>query len=226
MIKSHTIQMHSGSYYGMLFIPVGIILYLAIKYGSDLNVLNRGLTISGTEYENSSFGYDKGKLRQLFGLAQKINDDTFMIAHMPIRLEEFKFGRLWLGDATKIPSNHLDYLGGLMGFYGFGDFHNRLLYVNDEKNKHWAFEARVAYDQFIKSGFFELDKSDNVASFINKNHIVSCRDISSKFSTMLNVINLNDFQCKLFKNKCNVFSKYNSLFPLYMRWSRVKVINC
>ena len=49
MVDAHVITGYYGNYYGMLFIPVGILLYLAIKYSSDMNALNKGIIINSAE---------------------------------------------------------------------------------------------------------------------------------------------------------------------------------
>jgi hypothetical protein len=214
----------------MIFIPIGILLYLAIKYGSDLNMVNKGLAISSTGYDYLAFGLDKRDLSNLLSGAQKINNDFFIIENMPIRLSELGLCILGFKDVAGIPSNHLNYLGGLASFYGLGESWNGMLCINNIEDKRNMFAARMIYDEFIKHGLFEIDKSDGAISFIKRNCVILCNEIHSEFLfsdiPVVNIVDLKGLQDKIFGSKKFIFAKYNALLMLYLQNGHIKVMNC
>jgi len=229
MVGSHIIQGHFGSYYSMLFIPAGILLCLIIKYGSDLNVLNKGLSISSIGYDNYESELDRDRLELALIEAQKTNNYVFVIADTPIRLSEFGSGLLGFKDDSKIPPNHLNYLSGLTSFYELCLVSCEMLYMDQKRNGREAFAVRAAYDEFIRYGIFELNKPD-ISDFNSKNNIVSCNQVNSKFLfnriPPASIINFNGFQFRILENRRLIFAKYNALFFLCLFNRKIKVINC
>lgn len=231
MVDAHAITGYYGNYYGMLFIPVGILLYLAIKYSSDFNALNKWVIINSAECRYPAHRISRDSLSSALDKTQNVNDSEFIIKHMPIRLSELRFSSLRADNSTALSPNHLNYLTALVDAYGLAKTHGDMLYIGHEKSASTAFAAREAYDEFIKYGLFDINKTDSISGFVSRNCIVASKDINSKClcdkdMPLANVINFNGFQCRIFERRKSLFAKYNSLLLLSTVCGHVKVVNC
>lgn len=151
---------HAINYYSLMVIPLGIVLYLAIRFGSDFSISHRPVAINN---ENTSSIIEQVDAKDLLGpiwSARTKNDRTFILKGLPLRIVELAQGKAMLAYYKCLLScNNIMVHGDMLSF---GD---DCTYSN--------FAARKVYDEFIEDGSGILKKSDDTARFLERNHIIA-----------------------------------------------------
>ncbi len=223
---------HTG-YYSLLLLPIGVSLYLAIKFGSDFSILNKSLVVSSHDLhsiENSRLNEET--VLEAINEAVKKNDNIFMIKGLPIKSGELAIGVQTYDKEMKFAASHKVYLESFINFYGMAKLHDGMLGVEKGYKIREALAARKAYDEFAKHGTFNVDGSDSIDTFLRKNNIKTDMNFDMNFfygtneQDTVNIVVFGIAQNKLFEGKKRIFSKGNALLLFNSEKFYLNVINC
>lgn len=218
------VQSYHISYYSLVLIPLGLVFYLLIKFGSDISISNKALMINSSDYANTEESLIKfGGWVDAIRDTQRKNDNVFMLKGLPIEINE-----LGLESAALY---HGRYLGILLGSNGVIRVHNGMLLVDGGKDCYRDFAARKAYDRFITCGDFSLKGSDSMVGFLGRNNIVATRDINigclnRKAPKSINLFSFNKIQGRILENRKHLFAEGNGLLLFLSVNGAIKVVYC
>jgi len=229
MIKANAYQ---NSYYTIILVPIGLCIYLFIKFSSDFHVENKGFVINSFDNDFDRELISKDFLINAVHKAQKLNDINFMFSGLPVMLCDI--GSIKNISRTKCEEHIVihDYLNSLLYFYNMGFTNNCIILEKDRSDNFNIFISRLLYNEFIEHGDILIKNDNNIEKLINRNKVISSRNIvikdisiTRKLSTT-KIVTLNLFQHRIFENRKCLPKKGNAIMFFCCLDKLIKVIDC
>jgi hypothetical protein len=160
----HQGNAHYGSYYTLLLIPVGLLVFVLIKLLSESVYSSKPIVINTGDYpEHDGTKPLEMVLQERMRRRQELNDRTFIVRGLPLLLSELlpPFG-FTLGEPAKSSDNLTAYTAMLCNYYGLGIVHDGMVWRGSADSCISAFRARMVYEDFIKSGNPKINASCSI----------------------------------------------------------------
>lgn len=228
MIKVNAYQ---NSYYTIILLPIGLCIYLVIKFGSDFHMSNKGFTINSFDNNYNRELLSNEFLVNVVHEAQKLNDINLMFSSLPVMTYEINFIKI-SNRKSKEQNVRYDYISTLLYFYEFGFTNKGIILEKHVEDRFNVFAARLLYNEYIEHGNIQVNNCNNIAKLINSNRIIpssniSIKEIETKIrKSVIKVVNLNLSNHKIFENRMNLTKKGNAVIFLYQLNGLIKVIDC
>lgn len=203
-------------YYGLVFLVVGVLLYLLIRFGSDITASNKRLVVrSGDSSASGKAGESTAYLISLVQKVREIEDNTLMVKGLPIRLSELE----------------MICAGATFGLENTNIIHNGMLYTGSTKEPYIEFGARMTYDEFVEHGNFTVRKNDSFSRLLGRNHIVAGIDLAlaimaKNSNNVASVLNFNKEQELILEARKRLFLQGNALLLFLSINGFVRVMTC
>jgi hypothetical protein len=212
------------NYYAFLLLPLGIGIYLLIKFISDSSASNKNLIMNISENWDDKAPISLNEFRDKLALFEEVNNNRFIIKETALNFKDIvEFEKGSVDKEFKVIEKN--YLMSLLYFYGLGYVYGDMVYLGN-RNQRNGFAGRVAYDLSIRYGTFNLDKKESADSFIRRNNIVFLEGLS------LNKLvgNFSLFLTTSQKKKLEIIklipSKNNAVLMLKLSNHLIRVICC
>lgn len=171
------------NYYSLVLIPMGVLVLLFMKFGSDLSFSNRRLLI----YSNDNIGIglyvtESNLIDEISKTCAK-NDKTFILEKMSPNINELEI--------MKVTRTKSEFLGPILELYDLGINYNGLLSLNghEEFNRNNLI-GRVAYEKFIENGNFKINKNNSIDEFLRLNQIGTSSILIPPFTGKYKIIDI------------------------------------
>lgn len=172
------------NYYSLLLIPIGILVLVFAKFGSDLSFSNRKVVVNSNDTPEIRPYVTELVLRAEIGKIGIKNDEIFIFKNMPINVNE-----LGLLNLLKAKS---EFLGPILELYKLGIVHNGFLLEEvDGKVNYKNLIGRLAYEKFIENWDFKINAGGRIDRFLKTNRIGTCSILLPPFTGKYKIVDID-----------------------------------